>query len=54
MIKESIFERFDFEEINNWLSYGIEEYHKDVHERDCDADLLKYWNDRTFRMFRRG
>ena len=45
MIKKSIFEQADFEEIDNWLSYGIEEYHKDVHEKDCDADLLKYWNE---------
>ena len=45
MIKKSIFELADFEEIFEWLSYGIEEYHEDIHEKKCDPDLLKYWND---------
>ena len=45
MIKKSIFELADFEEISEWLSYGIEEYHEDIHEKKCDPDLLKYWND---------
>ena len=41
MSEKSIFDRADFEEIAWWLSYGIEEYHQDVHEEECDPSLLK-------------
>ena len=43
MSEESIFERADFEEINEWLSYGIEEYYK-IYEEKCDPELLEYWD----------
>ena len=45
MSEKSIFDRADFEEIAWWLSYGIEEYHQDVHEEECDPDLLKHWDE---------
>ena len=44
MSEKSIFDRADFEEIAWWLSYGIEEYHQDYHEEECDSELLKHWN----------
>ncbi len=45
MNEKSIFDIADFEEIAEWLSYGIEEYHQDVHEEECDPDLLKHWDE---------
>jgi hypothetical protein len=44
MIKKSIFELADFEEIAEWLSYGIKEYHEDIHGKKCDPELLKHWD----------
>ena len=45
MSEKSIFDIADFEEIAEWLSYGIEEYHQDVHEEECDPELLKHWDE---------
>ena len=44
MSDKSIFELAEFEEIAEWLSYGIKEYHEDIHGKKCDPELLNYWD----------